>query len=1097
MHKLWQFFVKNNRFSYLLMLALAGFGIFSLVIIPKESTPEVQIPVGVVTVVLPGAPASDVETLVTNEIERGLSGRLENVKSITSTSREGVSSVVVEFEASADIDKSIADLKDEVDTIKPDLPDDAEDPFVSELNFVDQPVMLVAISGEFTDSEITKLSDEIELQLESLSGVSRVEFGGVKSREVSVIVDQASLNQFNLSLSEVIRGLQTANLTFPVGQIESDNVSYNIAFLGDIENPNEIASIPITSRGGQPIYVRDVARVVDGHSDSPIISRLSVGGTPSEQAMTINVFKQRGGDITRITQSVADRLTELNQQGQLLENANVLVVYDAGNDIHTELRRLSTSGLTTVTLVILVLILAIGWREGLVAGSAIPLSFLIGFIGLYATDNTINFVSLFALVLAVGILVDSAIVMVEGINKRMKKDLTVDKREAALDTIKEFSIPLMTGTLTTVSMFSGLFLVSGVTGQFIHAIPFTINFILFASLLVALGFVPLIASTTLRRRSATQFEQQQVKKARQLENWYRRKLEIMLDHARYERHFIAAINGLLLFALFLMLNVFASFIAGVLMYALTLFVNYLRDKYKMWEWLRITSVLIAFVVSGAVAAVLAFTVLPKASLVEVIFFEQSDIDFIYAEVELPEGSVKEDTDIAARRVEEVLYTHPEVASFVTTIGSGSQFAGDGFSSGGANEKRANMFINLKKDRNETSTEVVEDLRTAVRDMRDIKITVDQPSDGPPTGNPLGYRFLGDDLNELTRIAEQSAQILKEIHGTANITTSATNNNTEFVFTLDKAKAAALGLDPFTVSQVLRAAVYGTDATTLTTLDEEIDVVVKMNLTGQSGIDTTDTNQTTVEALENIELKTPSGSSVLLSSIVDVSLRESSSVINHEDNKRIISVSGAITADGNVREINRQFEEQIRQAGILPSDVELDIGGETEESNQAFIEMLLALIVGVVLMLAVLVLQFNSYLHTQYVLSILPYSLIGIMFGLAITQLPLSFPSVMGFIALSGIVVNNSILLIDQMNSLRLQNPRMEIRDVVLEAASSRLRPILLTTITTVVGMIPLTYASDLWSPLAYAIMYGLTFSVIITLILVPIMYHRKPGKVMN
>lgn len=1030
MYKFWQFFVRNDRFSYLLMVALFGFGLFSLYLIPKESAPEVQIPIGVVSTVLPGAPASDIETLVTNEIERDLTGSLENVKRITSSSREGVSVITVEFEASADIDESIADLKDKIDLIKTDLPSDAEDPIVSEVNFVDQPIMSISVGGDLSPTEITRLADQLETELEVISGVSKVTFSGVRAREITVIVNNASLQQFSLSLSDVISGIQGANRTLPIGQIESNNVTYNVAFEGGIEEPGEIRNIVLTTRGGSPVYVRDVATVTDGLSNTNTLSRLSIGGEPSKQSLSVDIYKQRGGDITAIAKAVNARVMELQEPGELLSNSSVKTTFDSGRDIEKDLLRLSSSGLQTVILVVILLIFAIGWREGLVAGSAIPLSFVIGFIGLYISGNTINFVSLFALILAIGILVDSAIVMVEGINRRMKSDITVDKREAALQTIKEFSSPLMTGTFTTVSMFSGLFLVSGVTGQFIAAIPFTINFILLASLLVALGFIPLIAATFLRRRSETKLEKLQVEKSRKFEAWYRSKLDWILGDRKRERRFMIGLRLLLV---------------------------------------------------GAIA-------LPIFGVVEVIFFEQSDIDFVFAEVKMPEGTVREVTDIAVRRIEEVLYIHPDIASFVTTVGSGSAFG-----SGDQNEKIGSFFINLNEDRDKTSTEIVEELRDSVAIMRDLDITIDQPSEGPPTGNALGFRFLGDDLAELTQIAEQSATILKTIDGTTNVTTSATNNSTEFVLTLDKAKAAALGLNPFVISQTLRTAVFGADATTLTTLEEEIDVVVKLNLSTDASVATDETNITSIEAIKNLEIPAGNGTTILVSSIADVSLRESSSVINHEDGERVVTVAGGITDTGNVAEINNQLEERLSSEGVLPDDVTLEIGGETEESNQAFIEMFLALIVGIVLMIAVLTLQFNSFLHTRYVLTILPYSLIGIFAGLAITQLPLSFPSIMGFIALSGIVVNNSILLIDMMNDMRRKNPEKDIKEVVLDSATARLRPILLTTMTTVVGMIPLTYASELWSPLAYAIMFGLAFSVVITLVLIPIIYHRKPG----
>ncbi len=1028
---MWEFFIKNSRFAYLFIFALIAVGLFSISTIARESSPEVVVPVGIVNTILPGAPAADVESLITNEIERGLT-TLENVKKITSTSREGISSVVVEFEAEADVDDSIQDLKDEVDKIVPELPSDAEDPFVQEMNFVNQPVMQVSLSGDLSDFAFTEVTKELEIEIETIAGVSRVEFSGVRDREVTIIVDQEALALYNLSLTDITNALRSANQTAPIGQIENNGVSYNVAFEGDITDSAMIPYIGITSIGGSPVYIRDVAEVVDGLAPQNSLSRLSVDNEPSLPSVSMSVYKQSGGDITQITAAVNERLENLKKPNQLLSDLNTLTILDAGKDIKTDLVRLSFSGTQTVILVILLLIVAIGWREGLLAGTAIPLSFLFGFIGLYFSGNTINFLSLFSLILGIGILVDSAIVMVEGINRRMKDDPNIDKRDAAIKTIREFSAPLISGTLTTVSMFVGLFITSGVIGQFISSIPFTLIFLLFASMFVSLAILPLLAAGFLKRRNTTKFEQKQVEYAHKLETWYKEKLNRILGNKRTERRFLWGIRIALLIAL----------------------------------------------------------LLPVMGVVKVVFFEVSDIEYVIVEVENPEGTVKELTDIDVRRVEEVLYEQPAIESFAVTVGSGSEFA-----SGGTGEKLANIFITLSDERDFTSIEFVEHLRGELSHIRDVKVTVDQLNDGPPTGAAIIVKFLGDDLTTLTNAAQESARIFKDTENVINVETSTNNNNTEFVLELDRAKATAYGLNPAYISTLARTAVYGTDATSLTTLSEDIDVVVKLKVDPAAEVTSDTTNIATIEDLTRITIPTPTGS-VLLSDLVAVSLRESSSVINHEDSKRVVSVTADVSAEGNAREAQAAALKRIESELNLPSDISISTGGgETEESNKAFLEMFAALVVGILLMVGILTLQFNSYLHMRYVLSILPYSLIGIMVGLAITQNSLSFPSMMGFIALSGIVVNNSILLIDMMNHLRRNNPDRNVREIIIEAAGNRLRPILLTTITTVIGMIPLTYAGDLWAPLAYAVMFGLLFSVVITLVLIPVIYHRNPGKI--
>lgn len=1030
---MWDFFIRNNRFSFLIMLALIGLGAYSVSAIPKESAPEVQIPVGVITTVLPGAPATDIEALITNEIERGIQGTLNDVTTIRSVSREGVSSITVEFDARADIDESIADLKDAVDTIKADLPTDAEDPLVTEVDFVDQPIFTFAVAGDRTDQEFSELADRVSDRIKAVANVSRVEVQGNREPEVSVIVDQARLAQFDMSLADITNSLRAANNTFPVGQIITNDISYNIVFAGDIKDPTEVADIPITTRGGQPVYIRDVATVRAGLQAATTFSRLSVDSTPSENSITFNVYKQRGGDITTIASALRAEVATLQSPGDLLAAVTVFTILDAGQDIANDLTQLTTSGLQTILLVIVILIIAIGWREGLIAGTAIPLSFTIGFIGLYLSGNTINFISLFALILGIGILVDSSIVMVEGINRRLKDDPDADKTKAAVDTIKEFAAPITSGTLTTVSMFVGLFIVSGVTGQFIASIPFTLIFILFASLLVALGFIPLIASIWLRRRNRTTLEAKQAAYTHALESWYQTKLRWLLSARKRKASFVALI------------------IAGLL---------------------------------SAIALI-------PLGLVQVVFFPAGDSDVVFIEVELPESTIKETTDIAVRRIEDILYTYnQDIAAFTTTVGAGNAFTG-----GGQNGKIGSLYLVLRDDRKQSSQELSvalrEDFRTLVPDLT---VTISQLSGGPPTGDPIGVNIRGEDLNELNETANAIARILADIDGTVNINTSTNNNSTEIVLELDRARTAQAGLTPQAVSQVLRSAVFGTTATTITSLTDDTDVVVRLNLTDNPNISPDETNRTTLSALENIQLQTTNGDTILLSSLVTPRLREANAEINHTDQEREVTVSSDITDTGNVREINTILLERLETEDIVPEGVSVTLGGETEDSNQAFQELFLALVVGIVLMVAVLVLQFNSFRHTFYVLSILPFSLIGILYGLMITGSALSFPSIMGFIALSGIVVNNSILLIDQMNLTRIRQPELAIQDVVIQSASSRLRPILLTSLTTIGGMIPLLSTDEIWIPLATAIMFGLAFSVVITLFLIPIIYSKYPGR---
>lgn len=1031
MHAVWSFFIRKNNVSYLLIVALVVFGLFSLITLPRESSPEVTVPIGVVSVSLSGASALDIETLITNAIEERLRNNLDNVKNLTSTSREGFSSVVVEFDARADIDASMQKLKDEIDNVKSDLPDGATDPTVTQVDLNSDPILTFAVSGNLPQRAFFERAEELETDIEGIEGVSDVSVSGKQDRQVHVIVNKESLSTFGLTIAEVISSISATNNTLPAGGIIVDDIAYNVQFEGGIDDPQEIADIAILRAGGKPIYVRDIAEVIDGFEEPTSISRASIAGEPSRRSLFFNVFKQSGGDITKITTAVNERLEARQAPGEPLFGLETLVMFDMGAFLLKDLQNLMLSGLQTVLLVMVILFLTIGWREALIAGSAIPLSFLIAFIGLSASGNTLNFISLFSLILAVGILVDSAIVMVEGIHTRMKQRM--DKREAAFATIKEFHWPLTSGTMTTIAVFAPLFLISGIVGEFIKAIPFTIIFVLLASLLVALGLIPLIASMLMRRRVTSRGEARQEKYAAQLQAWYSGVLRTFLQTRRYK---------------------------------------------------------ITFVV-GLVAAFVVAIALPITGLVKVIFFDQGDADFVIVEIELPQGTTLSQTDIEARRVEEILYTEPDIDAFTVTSGAGSAF---GSRSAGSKFASAFLLLSDANERQRTSLEIIDSLREKVSIIETSEVRVNQPSNGPPVGTPIVIKFIGKDLEALNRTAERAANLLAEIPGTADTTSSTKDDHIEFVLTVDKAKAAELGLNSQTISQTLRASINGIKATTVNTIDDDIDVIVKLNLNAAYQTPH-DTNRATIDAVRGLELQTPEGS-ILLGSVLDTNVGNGNAVIRHEDGVRIATAGSEVASGGNVRQITQAFRDRLNELA-LPAGVEVAFGGENEETNQSFREMGVAFVIGVVVMFAILMLQFNSLRHAVYTLSVIPTALIGIFFGLLITGKALSFPSLMGLIALSGIVVNNSIILIDTINNVRRRNPEKAIQDIVIEGATSRLRPVLLTTVTTVIGISPLIFASELWAPLAFSIIFGLSFTVVITLLMIPMLYHRRPGKIQD
>jgi multidrug efflux pump len=468
MHWLWNFFLAKRQFSWLLITALCAAGAYAVLAIPKESAPEVIVPIGMISTVLPGASPADVEELVTKKLEDSIAN-VDGIERLTSSSLEGYSLITAEFDAHADVDKSIQDLKDAVDQAKGELPEDATEPVITELNFADQPILVISISSDLAPVEFTKLGEELEDEFKGVFGVAKVDVTGTRPREVQILVRSEALQAFGISLGEVSNALRSANVTMPVGTIVTSGIEYSVRLEGKILDLREIESIPVATRNGVPVYVRDIADVVNNVEKESTISRVSVDGAPSEKAMTLSIYKRSGVDVTTMADAVHKRLSLMQQEGGLLSDSQVLVVFDSGKDVKDELSELVGVGFETVILVILCLLLTIGWRESLVAALSIPLSFVIAFIGLYASGNTINFVSLFALILAIGILVDSGIVVTEAIHTRMRK--FGDPDEAARAAIREYAWPLIGGTMVTVAVFFPLFFLSGIVGKLSRLSP--------------------------------------------------------------------------------------------------------------------------------------------------------------------------------------------------------------------------------------------------------------------------------------------------------------------------------------------------------------------------------------------------------------------------------------------------------------------------------------------------------------------------------------------------------------------------------------------------------------------------------------------------
>ncbi|PIT90773.1 MAG: hypothetical protein COU22_00380, partial [Candidatus Komeilibacteria bacterium CG10_big_fil_rev_8_21_14_0_10_41_13] len=492
------FFINNHRFSILLILAIVIFGGMALFSLPRESEPEVEIPFGNITTIYAGAAPGDVEKLITDKLEDELKS-LNDVKRITSNSNTGISSVAVEFSAEADLDESMRKLREAVDKAKSKLPNEAEDPIVSEVSFSDIPIITFSLQGDFSQTELNSYSKALQEELESIPYVSKVSRSGNLDRQFKVEINRQELEGLSLTVGTVIQAIASGNASLPLGSLEINNINYQLRLEGEIEDINALKNLPITTRSdGTVIYLSDIAEVKDGFEKQASLARLSQEGQKALPTVSLQIYKRTGGNILNIIKEAKSQVDELKGHQILPDNLQVIITNDNAQFVAEDLDRLGKNAITTVIIIFIILLFVLGWREALIAGLAIPLSFLSAFLFLKLQGQTLNSMVLFALVLALGLLVDNIIVILEGIydninNKKMRPF------EGTLLAVKSFFWPVTSGTMTTVAAFLPMLLVSGIMGQYMGILPKTVSAVLISALFISVTLIPAIAAKILKK----------------------------------------------------------------------------------------------------------------------------------------------------------------------------------------------------------------------------------------------------------------------------------------------------------------------------------------------------------------------------------------------------------------------------------------------------------------------------------------------------------------------------------------------------------------------------------------------------------------------
>lgn len=1012
----WTFFVNNKRLTSILILLIFALGSFSIFQIKKESSPEVDFPIAFISTVYPGASAQDVEELVTDNIESKILN-VNEVQKISSVSRNSVSVIIVQFDVGTDSNEKLSELKDEVDKAKKDLPDDAEDPRVEKVSFENIPIIRYSLTGPYDLAYLKNLAENVKTEFERQPGVSKVEIMGGEEREIQVITRKSLLDTYNLSILQVTQAISDSNTDIPIGEIETNDENFNIKFNGRIKDINEIENIPVTVIKGSPVFVKDVAEVVDGKKELKNFSLLSLNGEKATPAISINVFKTHEADTINVSKFISKELDNL-KQNYLPENVQVKLIDNRADAIEEDLSGLFQSGIGTVIIVFLVLLFFIGKKESILASLSVPITFFITFIVLKNIGYTLNFITLFSLILALGILVDSAIVIVEGMDTQIKNKVPL--KEAALKTINEFKMPLISGTLTTVFVFIPMLVVSGIMGEFLKPIPITITIVLLSSLFVALSLIPTVFMMWNNKKIEEKKEENSILK--KIIDFYKNTLIKFFKNEKLQKKFTIAIISLFIFSL----------------------------------------------------------ALPLTGLLRIDLFTDVSTNYFMVDVEAPYGVTLEEMKDRSKKVEEIVLEDDRIDSVQINIGVKNKVSIDSIATANGTNF-SSMIIKLKEGADSIKT--IKDLRgkIALENLGTTKVHVLEIQAGPPSEAPIEITVSGENLEELDKISKDFKAILEDVPGTTNIRTSDVETNGEFSITIDRAKAKMYGVTAKQIALTLRNAVNGITATTINDDGESFDIVVKSDLSGKEK-----TNRTNIGMIDSLNIATPVGE-IPLKMFTSSSLTSNRDSILHEEGDRIVKIYGYPENNASITSIVSEFQKRIKNYN-LGAGYKVSYGGDVEEIQKSFTEMFEAMIIGIFAILMLLVWQFNSFKQPLFVISIIPLTIIGIFPMFAIIDMPLSFPAVIGIVALAGIVVNNAIILIDRINKNREDGLKKE--DAIIEATTSRLRPIILTTVTTVGGMLPLCFTNPTWSPIAYSIVFGLLFASVLTLLVVPLLYKK-------
>ena len=1085
--RLTSFAIDHRTSVMVLFFIVAVAGLLAYRAIPKESFPEMEIPMIAVNTVYAGVSPADMETLVTRPLEEELN-TIGDIKELTSTSVEGYSNITAEFETSVDLDVALQKVREKVDLAKPELPEDAEDPSIMEFNFEEVPIMQVNLSGEYGLVRLKEIGEDLQERLEQIPSILRVDLRGGLEREVKVDVDLAKLKFYGLALGDVIEAVQTENVNIPGGSIDVGSFKYLVRVDGEFEDPSVIQDLVVTTVEGRPVYVRDVASVEFGFAERESFARLD--GTP---VVTLDIIKRTGENIIETADAV--KATIADMEALFPPSTVVKITGDQSEDIHMMVSSLENNIISGLLLIVAVLFFFLGVRTSFFVALSIPTSMLLSFLLLALLDVSMNMVVLFSLILALGMLVDNAIVVVENVYRFLEEGW--DKVTASKKATGEVALPVIAATLTTLAAFTPLLFWPGIVGEFMGYLPLTLIVTLSSSLFVALVIVPTLTSMYIRldrepRKAMTPVARRSIIGAAVLAfivigalNWVAALLLLLLGAVALAAHF------------FVMDRLGHWFQEEGLPRMLRVYERQLR-----WA-LRHR---LAMLGGAAVVLVVTFAVYGRFNQGVEFFPESIPPKQVWVDVEAPVGTRAEFTNEVAQRLEgEVkgFQGFSDAESVVATVGGGGGNMLAGGPSGPENGRVTITFVDFQDRRYDVFETLARMQGDVGESVAGVEVTVDKMDEGPPTGAPVNIEIVGEDPQVLKNLSDQVIEILEASSvypKLVGLESDLDEARPELAVNVDREKAALYGLSTSQVGMAVRGAINGIEAAKYRTGNDEYDIVVRLAPEWRSELN----------ALEELTVMAE-GTQVPLVSVADWQVDEGLGSIRRKDMDRVATVGSDVASGqnsnavlGEVRAILGDFQ------AALPPGYTMKYTGESEEQAEAQGFLATAFLAALALIGFILISQFNSVVKPVIILTSVIMSTVGVFMGLMVFQMP--FVIIMtgvGIISLAGIVVNNAIVLIDYIDILR-DRDGMDLKEALVQGGKTRFRPVILTALTTALGLVPLAIGLNFdffglfgsldpdfywggdqaawWGPMAVAVIVGILFATFLTLVLVPVMY---------